>query len=83
MVQFARPRMDQLFQRAAFLLHARDRQLRPLERIEHAQQVLPLPEYDLRRALHRAYFLLFVLHQVGTSHDSPRKGALSSARRLR
>jgi len=44
-------------------LHSRDRQLRALERIENAEQMLPLAKNDLRSARGRALFPFFVLNQ--------------------
>src|SRR5260370_7891847 len=60
--------MNKFFENAPLLLHAGDRQLGALERIENAEKVLPLAKNDLRGARVRAFFLLLVLNQVGTSH---------------
>jgi hypothetical protein len=60
--------MDQVFQNAALLLQAGNRQVRTFERIEDAQQMLPLTEDDLRGARHPAFLFFLVLHQVGSSH---------------
>src|SRR5260370_28022741 len=68
LIQIAGTRVNQFFENAALLLHAGDRQLRALERIENAEKVLPLAKNDLRGARVRAFFLLLVLNQVGTSH---------------
>src|SRR2546429_8057415 len=53
---------------APFLLPARDRDVRALQGVENAKKVLPLPKNDLGGPGDRAFFLLLVLHQVGTSH---------------
>src|SRR5260370_26841592 len=68
LIQIAGTRVNQFFENAPLLLHAGDRQLRALERIENAEKVLPLAKNDLRGARVRAFFLLLVLNQVGTSH---------------
>ena len=60
--------MNQFLENAPLLLHAGDRKFRALEGIENAKKVLPLAENNLRGARGRAFFLLLVLNQVGTSH---------------
>src|SRR5262249_29630070 len=68
LVQFPRPRVNQLLERAPLLLHARNRELCSLQRIQHPQKMLPLPEDNLRGAIDPPVFFFFMLHQVRTSH---------------
>jgi len=68
-VQLAGALVDELFEDAALLLHARDGKMRAFKGIQDAEKVLAFAEDDLRGAPDAAIFLFFELHKIRTSHD--------------
>jgi hypothetical protein len=60
-IQLASAGMDKLFEHAAFLLHAGDRETGAFERIQDPEQVLALSKDDLRRTRNAAVLFFLVL----------------------
>jgi len=67
-VQLASASVNQFFQDAPLLLHARDLQRGAFKRVQHPEQVLPLTKNNLRGARDGAFFPLLMLHKIRTSH---------------
>lgn len=68
LIELAGAGMDEIFENSALHLQARNWQVCAFERIENAQQMLPLAEDDLGSARNRALVLFLVLHEIGSSH---------------
>src|SRR5215470_15159067 len=83
LVQLPGARVNQLFERAAFLLGAGHGKVGAFQGVEHAQQVLALAENDLRGPQGRPFFLFLVLYEIRTSHGQGAPARLNQAARRR
>jgi hypothetical protein len=83
LIQLASAGVNELFENAAFLLHAGDLERCAFERIENAQEMLALAKNDLRSAGDAALLFILVLYQIGTSHYLPLQPELLPALRTR